>query len=199
MYAQITASYNYTVNLIDSFCMDVLLNRKYPYPIIEKIINEVDNKYRIIQYRVYINQDDLRYLNFICIARHSQKTFSPSDPLEIRWYYDYDAQRIYRRNEENSNKVVLSVTKTSMNIILDIYRNNMWNQEIQKKFFEAKAKLSSLICGDATTQKLYDLSYNVSNEILLYLKKEYPYVSDRNNEKLEHFIEEYQAEIGKFR
>lgn len=198
MYAKTTTPFNYETQLIDSCCMDILLDHKYSYPTIEKILNEVDNKYHIMQYRVYINQDDLRYLNFICIAGHNRKNFSTDDLLVIRWYYDYDAQRIYRRNEENSNGVVLSVTKASMNIILDIYRNNVWNKELHKNFYDAKAKLSNLICGDATTQRLYDLSYNLSNEILSYLNKEYPYALGKNREKLEQLIDEYQSEIKKF-
>lgn len=194
MYLSINQPYQYSIESINSFCMDICLNEKYTYPTIEQIVHEVDMQYHIMQYRIYITDDDLRYTNFICLATHSQKHFPTNDQITFKWYYSYDNRRIYQRNDENSNNTIISTTKNAMDVIIDIYENMLWDDTIKQEFLSAKQQLNKLTRGNISTQKLYDMSYNLSNEIFSFLKKEYSY----SKEKIDYCIIEYRKELDKF-
>lgn len=185
----------FEIEQTDEFNADVYLGQKYTYPVITKIIYAIDKNNSTMQYRVFVNKDDLRYLNLICIARHSQKYFSVGDPLEIKWFYGYDAKRIYDRNKENSKKIVVSTTIESMDIIIDAYKNAPWNPASKKRCQAAKRKLNDLICGDAEVQKLYDVSYQLAGELMAYLLGD---LTSYRPKRTEALFDQYHYELGKF-
>lgn len=174
---------------------DIYLQQKYTYPAIMQILHAVDKKLPTMQYRVFINEDDFRYYNTICIARHSNKHFSADDPLEIKWYYGYDAKRIYQRNDENSNQIVVSTTAETMDIIIDTFEHAPWDAESKKRCQEARRKLNELICGDAKVQELYNVSYQLAGELMAYLTGD---LTSYRPDRTKTLLEQYYCELGKF-